>query len=159
MIKRLSSHIVPKELQNKLDLFFNDLQEVGVAYIGHGIVSDEGNHSGYFSNRSWGESYVQNNYFFLEPILNSYEEKKSDLISWRRVEDSHSIVHKRTEYTKANSGLTICKKDKGYNTFFNVGFTQDIDLLDFTFFKRDLLIAYFKVFNNYHLMWREQKCF
>lgn len=159
MIKRLSSQIVPKELQNKLDLFFNDLQEVGVSYVGHGVVSDEGNHSGYFSHKQWGELYIQNKYFFVEPILKSFEEKKTDLVSWRQVENDHSIIPLRREYTKASSGLTIRKKDKGLNTFFNVGFTQDIDLLDFTYFKRDLLIAYFKVFNNYHLMWREQKCF
>ena len=63
MLKRLSSEAVPQEIHKKLDVFFADLQAVGVFYIGHGVISDEGNHTGYFSNSKWGEIYVQKNSF------------------------------------------------------------------------------------------------
>ncbi len=157
MLNRLSSNAVPWELQIKLDLFFNDLKAVGVSYIGHGVVSDQGNHTGYFSNEKWGQVYVQNKYFFVEPILENYEKKQMDLISWGTLKDAHSISHTRNEFTKIVSGMTLCKKVDEFNTFFNIGFNKDIDLIEFSFFKRDLLLAYFQIFNNNHLLWRKRK--
>ena len=159
MLKRLSSQAIPNEIQDKLDLFFEELKEVGVAYIGHGVVSDQGNHTGYFSDKKWGELYVQNQYFFDEPILNNYEKNEIDLISWGKVEDQHSIAHIRNEFTNVISGVTICKKDNGFNTFFNLGFKQDIDLARFSFLKKDIILEYFTAFNKYHLLWRKQKFF
>jgi len=157
MLNRLSSQNVPKEIQNKLDWFFGDLKEIGVAYIGHGVVNDQGNHTGYFSNREWGELYIQNQYFFFEPIIQNYTKKDMSLIPWGTLEDNHSIARIRSEYTKISSGVTLCKKDNEFNTFFNIGFSQDIDLIDFLFFKRDVLLSYFQIFNNYHLFWRKSK--
>ena len=157
MLDRLSSNGVPREIQIKLDLFFGDLKAVGISYIGHGVVSDQGNHTGYFSNEKWGQFYVQNKYFFVEPILKNYAKKKIDLISWGALEDIHSISHTRNEFTNIVSGMTICKKENEFNTFFNVGFDKEVDLIEFSFFKRDLLLAYFQIFNNCHLLWRKQK--
>lgn len=157
MLSRLSSHAVPWEIRVKLDLFFGDLREVGISYIGHGVVCEQGNHTGYFSNEKWGQFYVQNKYFFDEPILDNYTAKKMDLISWRALEDAHSIAHTRNEFTKIVSGMTICKQENEFNTFFNIGFDKDIDLIEFSFFKRDLLLAYFQIFNNSHLLWRKEK--
>lgn len=157
MLNRISSRAVPKEIQSKLDIFFEDLKNTGIAYVGHGVVSDLGNHTGYFSNEKWGEYYIQNKYFFEEPILKNYERDETSLIVWNTLEDINSIAQKRNEFTKLLSGMTICKKDEGFNTFFNVGFDKDIDLIEFSFLKRDLLLAYFNVFNNYHLAWRKWK--
>ena len=159
MFKRLSSQAVPKELQNKLDLFFDELKEIGVSYVGHGVVSAQGNHTGYFSNEKWAELYIQNKYFFIEPILENYKEKEMDLISWRTLKDDHSIARARCEYTKIASGMTICKKKSEFNTFFNIGFSKNIDLNKFSFLNKDLLLAYFQAFNKKHLLWREQKKF
>ena len=69
----------------------------------------------------------------------------------------NSIIQARTEFTKIISGITLCKSDGDFNSFFNVGFDQDIDLVAYTFFKRDVLLAYFNIFNNYHLSWRKAK--
>ncbi len=157
MLNRISSQLIPWEIQNKLDLFFGDLREVGVSYIGHGVVSDGGHHTGYFSNENWGRFYIENRYFFSEPILTNYEKKHLDLIPWLSVEDRHSIVRVRNEYINVNSGMTVCKKEGEFNTFFNIGFKEGIDIIDFCFFKRDLLLAYFTIFNNYHLMWRKNQ--
>jgi len=160
MINRLSSQPVPKEIQNKLDLFFQELKEIGVSYIGHGVVSDEGNHSGYFSKKQWGEHYIQRQYFFAEPILKQYKDKKEiDLISWTTVKDVNSIAQMRNEFTQVTSGVTICKKDDVFNTFFNIGFSKDVDLARFTFLNKDLLLAYFHAFNENHLLWRKNKSF
>jgi hypothetical protein len=155
MLKRLSSEAVPQEIHKKLDVFFADLQAVGVFYIGHGVISDEGNHTGYFSNSKWGEIYVQKKFFFKEPILENYEVKNIDLITWKIPEDINSIGRIRNEFTHIASGMTICKKEGKFNTFFNIGFDNKIDLIEFSFFKRDLLLAYFDIFNNYHLAWRK----
>lgn len=154
MLIRLSSESVPSEIKSKLDLFFGDLQAVGISYIGHGVVSALGNHTGYFSNEKWGETYVENKFFFVEPILEGYKQKKMDLISWSALKDTNSIIQIRTEFTKIISGMTLCKKEDEFNTFFNIGFESEIDLIEFSFFKRDLLLAYFNIFNSYHVSWR-----
>lgn len=157
MLPRYSSEGIPSEIQIKLDLFFGDLQKIGVFYIGHGVISKTGNHTGYFSNKKWGEFYINNQYFFHEPILKDFEENKIDLISWKKLKDMHSIAQERKEFTQVASGITIYKKDGEFRTFFNLGFNKDIDLAQFIFLKRDLLLAYFHIFNDYHLLWRKQK--
>ena len=82
VLNRLSSQAVPEEIQGKLDLFFNELKEIGISYIGHGVICDQGNHTGYFSNKKWGELYIQRQYFFSEPILKKYTANETDVISW-----------------------------------------------------------------------------
>ena len=52
------------DLKRQLDVFFEDLNAVGVSYIGHVLPSDKGDHTGYFSNESWGVHYIKNKYFF-----------------------------------------------------------------------------------------------
>jgi len=157
MILRSSSKQISKEIQEKLDIFFADLKTNGVSYIGHGIINHQGDHTGYFSNEKWGEFYIQNQFFFHEPILENYEKKTLDLISWKTMKQPNSIIQARTQFTNIISGITLCKSDGDFNSFFNVGFDQDIDLVAYTFFKRDLLLAYFNIFNNYHLSWRKAK--
>lgn len=157
MFPRKSSEGLPFEIQAKLDLFFGDLQKIGVFYVGHGVISDIGSHTGYFSNKKWGELYINNRYFFHEPILKGFEDNKVDLISWAGIEDIHSIAQERKEFTQVTSGMTIYKKDGDFKTFFNLGFNKDIDLARFVFLKRDLLLAYFHIFNDYHLQWRKEK--
>jgi len=155
MLNRRSSTTVPREVHHKLDEYFENLKAVGISYIGHGVISDTGNHSGYFSNEKWGRFYIENKYFFSEPILEKYEEGNLGLITWGSLKDANTVARIRHEHTKLTSGMTICKKEKGFDTFFNLGFDKDIDLIEFSFFKRDLLLAYFNIFNNYHLQWRK----
>jgi len=155
MIKRHSTQIVSKEIQNKLDLFYSDLQEVGVSYVGHGVVCDQGNHTGYFSNKKWGDFYIQNKFFFSEPILKTYEENNNELIPWENINEEQPIASQRREQTKINSGVTIYVRDHEYNTFFNMGFHEGINPFEFVFFKKDVLLSYFDIFNNYHLGWRK----
>ncbi len=159
MLKRCSSQLVPRDIQFTLDRFFSDLEASGISYVGHGVVSDEGDHTGYFSNDKWGHFYIEKQCFFDEPILDNYhkEETTLNLISWDKVKDCHSIAHLRNQQTEITSGLTICRQENGFNTFFNIGFKEGVDLVDFSFFKRDLLLAYFSIFNNYHLRWRSEK--
>jgi len=157
MINRQASRTVPKEVHEKLDEFFENLKAVGISYIGHGVINDLGNHSGYFSNEKWGQFYIDNKYFFTEPILDEYKEGKMDLVSWESLKDANAVARIRNEQTNIISGMTICKKEKDFDTFFNIGFDQNIDLIEFSFFKRDLLLAYFDIFNNYHLQWRKWK--
>lgn len=64
MLKRTSSKSVPKEIQEKLDLFFGDLKTNDISYIGHGIINQQGEHTGYFSNEKWGKFYIENQFFF-----------------------------------------------------------------------------------------------
>lgn len=156
MLNRLSSQAVPREIKNRLDVFFEDLKAAGIAYVGHGVVSDDDHHTGYFSNQHWGNFYIQNQYFFVEPILEHYERTKVDLISWEEADSSPSSVdYSRRMCTQIVSGMTICQQEKEFNTFFNVGFDKNVDLVKFLFFKRDLLLAYFRIFNNDHLLWRK----
>ena len=157
MLLRTSSKAVPKEVQEKLDLFFGDLKASGISYIGHGIINQQGDHTGYFSNEAWGELYIENQFFFNEPILENYATNNLELISWKTLKSPNSVSEARTEFTKIISGLTLCKIEGKFNSFFNVGFDRDIDLVEFAFFKRDLLLAYFSIFNNYHLSWRKWK--
>jgi len=159
MLKRISSVAVPLDLKDQLDVFFEDLKAAGVSYIGHGVVSDRGDHTGYFSDETWGAHYIKNMYFFAEPILNNYEYKKSILIPWETVNETDSIAKERNEYVNISSGMTICKTENEFNTFFNVGLDKSINLMEFSFFKRDLLISYFRIFNNYHLLWRIKRGF
>lgn len=156
MLPRNSSQGIPFEIQTKLDLFFGDLQNIGVFYIGHGVISEDGNHTGYFSNKKWGELYINNQYFFHEPILGDFKENQIDLISWTNLKDVHSIAQMRKEFTQVTSGMTLYKKEGDFRTFFNLGFNKEIDLAQFAFLKRDLLLAYFHIFNDYHLQWRKQ---
>jgi len=157
VINRLSSEIIPRDLQNTLDMFFGDLQPVGVSYLEHGVVSDQGDHTGYFSNKEWGQVYMQNQYFFSEPILQLYEEKSLSLIPWASIEDCNSIAQLRNERDQLTSGLTLCRKEGEFNTFFSIGLNETIDIIEFSFFKRDVLLAYFSIFNNCHLRWRKEK--
>jgi hypothetical protein len=156
-IHRLSSEVVPEDIQNTLDILFKKLKEVGVSYLGHGVVSDKGDHSGYFSDKAWGKIYMKNQYFFAEPILDRYEEKPLSLIPWVSVKDRHSIAQLRNEHTKIASGLTICKRENKFNTFFNIGLDERVDILEFSFFKKDALLDYFTKFNDCHLNWRKKK--
>jgi len=159
MLERHSSQGVPWEIQIKLDDFFEDLKAGEVSYIGHGVVSDRGDHTGYFSDKNWGAIYIQKQFFFLEPILEHYKKNAMDLICWGKLEDSNFIAHTRNEFTATTSGLTICKREGQFNTFFNIGFQKNIDLVEYAFFQRDVLLAYFDIFNNSHLLWRKQKNF
>lgn len=157
MIKRRSSQSIALEIQNKLDMFFEDLKAVGVTYIGHGIINDQGDHTGYFSHKSWGQLYIQNNYFFTEPILENYKNEKMSLIPWGTLENTNALVEIRNNYMNITSGMTICKNEADYKTFFNVGITDGKDIIEFVFFNRDLLLSYFSIFNNCHLLWRNEK--
>ncbi len=156
MLPRSSSQGIPSEIQAKLDLFFTDLQNIGVFYIGHGVINDKGKHTGYFSNKEWGAHYIDNQFFFHEPILGNFQENQIDLISWTGLKDAHSIAKQRKDFTQVTSGMTLYKKEGDFNTFFNLGFNDEIDLAKFAFLKRDLLLAYFHIFNDCHLQWRKQ---
>ncbi|MBA3814270.1 MAG: hypothetical protein H0X26_07255 [Alphaproteobacteria bacterium] len=157
MLERLSSQGVPWEVQIKLDEFFEDLKERGISYIGHGVVSDQGKHTGYFSDKQWGEIYIQRQFFFIEPILENYRKTNIGLICWNTLKDTNAIAHMRNEFTSITSGLTICKREGQFNTFFNIGFSKDIDLVEYTFFNKDILLAYLNIFNNSHILWRKYK--
>ncbi len=141
MLKRLSSQGVPWEVQIKLDEFFEDLKQRDISYIGHGVVSDEGKHTGYFSDKKWGEIYIQRQFFFIEPILENYRKTNIGLISWKKLKDTNAVGRIRNEFTSLTSGLTICKREGRFNTFFN----------------KDILLAYFNIFNNSHILWRKYK--
>lgn len=159
MIERLSSQELSGEIQVKLDPFFEDLKVRGISYIGHGVVSDEGAHTGYFSNPQWGEMYIQRQFFFIEPILEKYEDNKMSLISWKGIEEGNPVACIRNEFTKITSGLTLCKREQEFNTFFNIGFDKNVDLGEYTILNKDVLLAYFNIFNNSHLLWRKLKSF
>lgn len=158
-IERSSSEIVPRDIQSTLDMFFGDIKTVGVSYLGHGVVSDQGDHTGYFSNKEWGQFYMQNQCFFAEPILKLYEKEPLSVIPWVSVKDCNSIAQLRNERAQLTSGLTICRKEDKFNTFFNIGLNEHVNIVDFSFFKRDVLLAYFTIFNNCHLRWRKEKGF
>lgn len=157
MLARLSSQGLPWELQIKLDEFFEDLKLRGISYIGHGVVSDQGNHTGYFSDKQWGAIYIQRQFFFLEPILENYRKTNIDIIPWNTLKDINAIAQIRNEVASINSGLTICKREGQFNTFFNIGFNKDIELIEYVFFNKDILLAYLNLFNNSQILWRKYK--
>lgn len=157
MLNRVSSCGLPNELQEKLHVFFEDLKSIGISYLGHGVVNNKGNHTGYFSNGNWGDYYLNNRCFFNEPILQNFEQSKANLILWNSLKDSQSIARIRNQFINLVSGLTLYREEANYHTFFNIGFTTDVNLVDLCFYKRDVLLAYFNIFNNCHVSWRREK--
>ncbi len=61
---RISSHSTSSDINIKLDEISNELKEIGINYVGHGVVNHKGEHTGYFSERQWGNVYIEKGYFF-----------------------------------------------------------------------------------------------
>lgn len=155
-IKRKSSNLVSEEVKSQLDYLYNDLQKQKVGYVGHGVISTEGNHTGYFSDQNWGKYYIDKRLFFVEPILKEFDSQDTTFVSWGHNISDHFSHQLRREFTHIILGITISRNDGNYRSFFNIGFDQEIDLPKFLFFNKDLINTYFDKFNNYHLTWRRQ---
>lgn len=137
----------------QLDSLTEELKEIGVQYVGHGVVSVEGNHTGYFSNREWQGIYLSGKFFHAEPILDQFLKNPFDKVHWKYVENNN-VAQLRKEMTGVVNGVTLCNFHNSFFGFLNIGFPDDRDTEKFLKDNLPIISAYHNVYDQMHLAWR-----
>lgn len=144
---------VPLSISNELDRLTREMAEFGVAYIGHGVINLEGDHSGYFSNAQWKEIYMDKIFFHKEPILDAFVKDPQEPVHWKCVEENQVAVMRR-EIVGILGGVTLCNFRESFFGFLNIGFADERDTHQFLKNNSPLLKAYHETFDRIHLAWR-----
>lgn len=151
MRKHTSS--VPVEISSQLDALSQELQEVGVSYVGHGVVDIQGNHTGYFSNSDWKESYLGNSFFHDEPILDVFAIRPFEPVCWDTLVENKVTVT-RKQALRLSGGVTMACFHQTAFGFLNIGFSDGQDPQAFLEAYRPLIEAYHQAYDRIHLSWR-----
>jgi hypothetical protein len=141
------------EVTLQLDAFTKELSELGVSYVGHGLVSLQGDHTGYFSNKKWQEVYLESKFFHEEPILDRFLKNPFEVVHWRFI-DKNKVASMRNEITNVVSGVTLCNFHSSFFGFLNLGFSDDRSTADFVDYHKPLLSAYHQNYDRRHMAWR-----
>lgn len=154
---RVSSSLVPDDVRERCDSVANELMELGVGYVGHGVVCRNGCHTGYFSNHEWGKRYFENGYFFVEPILDVLENDLLNFVDWdplRYQFDKHAVTIQRYHLNRLTAGFTVSSDLNGHKEYLNLGFKIDGNYPKLFFQNRKLIQDYFYAFRNAHTLHR-----
>ncbi|MGB0935706.1 MAG: hypothetical protein ACPGXY_06560 [Alphaproteobacteria bacterium] len=123
-MQKVSSSHAPQHAKSYLDELAQELAELGVDYVGHGVISPDGHHTGYFSNDQWGDKYIAEGYFFKEPILDSFDTASINIVDWANVDKLSKISVLRNKENNLKTGVTIETSYQGYREFLNLGFSK-----------------------------------
>jgi hypothetical protein len=144
---------VPLEISSQLDKLTEELGEIGVSYIGHGVVDTQGNHTGYFSNASWKESYLGNSFFHNEPILDVFALRPFEPVCWDTLNDN-KVALMRKERLSLSGGVTTASFHQTAFGFLNIGFSDGQNAQEFLDAYRPLIEAYHQAYDRIHMSWR-----
>jgi|LauGreDrversion4_2_1035121.scaffolds.fasta_scaffold325115_1 hypothetical protein len=144
---------ISSELALQFDAFTKELGELGVSYVGHGLVSTQGDHTGYFSHKKWGEIYLERKFFHDEPILDRFLKTPFEVVHWNCVE-KNKVPSTRHEITNVVNGVTLCNFHSSFFGFLNLGFSDDRCTTDFVEHYKPLLSAYHQNYDRRHMVWR-----
>lgn len=156
-IVRRSTSLVPNNVWEGCDSIARELKGLGVDYVGHGVVCNEGHHTGYFSNFEWGERYFRNGYFFVEPILDVLEQDILNFVHWdalRYESDKHAVAIQRYHMNQITAGFTIASDRGDHKEYLNLGFKTDGKHPQQIFSCRKLVEDYFYAFRKVHTLQR-----
>lgn len=146
-MKRRSSVLMPDLVARKLDDFSDEMREIGVSYVGYGVINKKGDHTGYFSCKEWGKYYVENGLFFDEPILESFEGAQIYSVDWHKI-NQNKVFALRQDKIKLISGVTFKNTVPDYDEFLNIGFCHFVNAAEFTVRNLSLIHAYFAAYQN-----------
>ncbi len=141
------------EITLKLDSFTRELSELGVSYVGHGVVDPDGDHTGYFSHQKWKEIYLESKFFHQEPILDTFLKNPFEAVHWHFIEENQ-VSCMRKEIANIVSGVTLCNFHQSYFGFLNIGFSDDRSTPDFIETYKPLIAAYHQHYDRIHMAWR-----
>ena len=144
---------ISTELTLQLDAFTKELSELGVSYVGHGLVSLQGDHTGYFSNQQWKEIYLESKFFHDEPILDSFLKNPFEVVHWQFV-DNNKVAAMRSEIAHVVNGVTFCNFHSSFFGFLNIGFSDDRSTTEFIECYRPIISAYHQNYDRMHMAWR-----
>jgi hypothetical protein len=150
---RISSHSTSSDINIKLDEISNELKEIGINYVGHGVVNYKGEHTGYFSDRQWGNVYIEKGYFFSDPVLQVFDQSPMKIIDWFIVENmtkNNKILHERIQHTGIVGGITLVSQLQNHIEFLNLGFSKKISTTKYLLKHHMLLNIYAQMFRQYH---------
>lgn len=151
MRKKTSS--VPDSISLRLDVLTKELREIGVSYVGHGVVSLQGDHTGYFSNQEWQNIYLSGRFFHNEPILDAFIKNPLGAVHWQCVE-KNEVASMRREVVDILGGVTLCNFYHSFFGFLNIGFSDERNTYDFLKKNKPLIGAYHQSYDQIHLFWR-----
>lgn len=159
-MEKTSSSIVSNDIRFNLDMFFDELKEINIDYVGHGVINNKGEHTGYFSQKTWGSYYLEKGYFYHDPILEVYDQNPVKIINWINVEENinnKEILCYRTQHTGIVQGVTAVTKFKNHLEFLSLGFKKELDLNNYLIDNHLILKNYMQVFRHYHTYQRVLK--
>ena len=150
---RTSSHLTSNSITHKLDEISHELREIGINYVGHGVVNHKGEHTGYFSDQKWGNLYIEKGYFFSDPVLQVFDHSPLKIIDWFIVESlakNNKIIQERMHYTGIIGGITLVSQLQNHTEFLNLGFSKKISTTKYLLEHYTLLNRYAHLFRQYH---------
>ncbi len=152
-MKRATSGI-PDKVSDSLDALTHELKEVGIAYVGHGVVSTHGDHTGYFADRTWRDIYLSKKFFHQCPVLEVFKLNPFRVVHWDLDVEDNEVHVMRSKMIGISSGITFCNFYNSYFTFFNVAFPNHVDTEQYVKELSPLMSAYHKHYDRTHLGWR-----
>lgn len=150
---RKSSRTICQPVAQQMDLLTEELRELGVVYVGHGVVSPQGDHTGYFSHDQWRNLYMGQTFFHKEPILDAFVKNPFGSVHWEYVQDN-CVASMRREVVGIVNGVTSCRLENGFFCFMNLGFGDARNTQEFVEEYQPLLDAFHSAYNTRHLSWR-----
>jgi len=147
MTERRSTSLMPSVISSKLDEFSEELREIGVSYVGYGVVTHKGDHLGYFSRKDWGLYYVENALFFQEPILEKFDGSEAYAVDWHQI-NQNKVFALRQDRIKLIGGVTFKNTNTTYDEYLNVGFCHQVGAAEFTARNLSLIHAYFVAYQR-----------
>lgn len=153
----LTSNPVNSSIELKLDGLFEELKEIGVTYLGHGVIDRKGNHTGYFSQKDWGKNYIEKGYFYKEPILNAFDTQKLSTVKWSIVK-KNDVYLDRKNLTGSISGITLKSSYFNVSEYLNIGLDKDeSESIRFLSDNSLMLKHYFLLFRKNHTNWHTER--
>jgi hypothetical protein len=117
----MNKHIItslPFDIEEKLDFLTNNIQEMGISHVGHGIIFKNKTPTAYFSSKDWGRRYDADGLVHCDPIRACAIETNYQILPWDAIsctKEQKINLDERKRAFCAHSGVLISLKNENFH--------------------------------------------
>lgn len=146
---------LPSDIQEKLLALTNNLREIGITHIGHGLIVGTLKPTAYFSCKEWADRYDDEDLVSRDPIRACALNTNFKLVPWDYIpasKEQRPVLEERKREFCSKSGLLMSIKHKEFHE--TLAFGTDSKKHDIThFFSKNsrVLIENFLMLRREHM--------
>ncbi|MBY0271802.1 MAG: autoinducer binding domain-containing protein [Alphaproteobacteria bacterium] len=151
---------LPSDIEKNLLALTNNLRELGVTHIGHGLIVGSLKPTAFFSCKEWAERYDDEDLVSRDPIRACALKTNFKIIPWEYIpsnKEQRPVIEERKREFCSKTGLLISIKNKEFHETFVFG--TDSKKHDIThFFSKNsrVLIENLLMFRKEHMRYYTQ---